>query len=117
MFVSKHTKCSIAIIGDSGVGKSSILCRHIHSKFNAEYTSTIEDFYTTMAKVKGTDADDKWYELDIVDTAGLDEFQNVRQNSLCRKDGFVFVYDITSPSSFMKVHEFLRAIRHSNPKS
>ncbi len=50
MFVSKNTKLNIALIGDSGVGKTAIMNRHISQRFIREYSSTIEDFYTTLVK-------------------------------------------------------------------
>ena len=64
-----RTHLSIAVIGDSGVGKTSLLTQFIFSKFNPHYSSTIEDLYHTSLPLN-----DQTYTLDIVDTPGLDEF-------------------------------------------
>ena len=39
---------TVAVIGDSGVGKTSIITRYMFSKFSGDYSSTIEDFYSTV---------------------------------------------------------------------
>ncbi len=46
---------TIAFIGESGVGKTSIITRHMFSKFTNDYSSTIEDFYSTMVRVNSSD--------------------------------------------------------------
>jgi GTPase SAR1 family protein len=46
---------TVAFIGDSGVGKTSIITRHMFSKFTNDYNSTIEDFYSTIVKLNHTE--------------------------------------------------------------
>lgn len=46
---------SIAFIGESGVGKTSIITRHMFSKFTSDYSSTIEDFYSTIVRVNNSE--------------------------------------------------------------
>ena len=54
------------IIGDSAVGKSNILLRYIHDKFNEEFQSTIGvEFGAKNLKIE-----DKIYRIQIWDTAG-----------------------------------------------
>ena len=125
MLVSKNTKLSVAIIGDSGVGKSAIMNRQIAHKFEDAYSSTIEDFFTTMVKrtvapvksdsqIENTTTahtEDQWLELDIVDTAGMDELKKVRDTAIKDKDAYIFVYSLTSKQSILKLHEFLGQIQ------
>lgn len=47
-------KLNVAFIGDSGVGKTSIITRYIFSKFSREYSSTIEDFHSTIVRLNST---------------------------------------------------------------
>lgn len=44
-------KFSVAVIGDSGVGKTSLITRYIFTKFSSDYHSTIEDFYSIKIKL------------------------------------------------------------------
>jgi GTPase SAR1 family protein len=57
------------LIGEAQVGKSSITCQYIFTKHSPHYIKTIEDFYTARVKV-----DNFFFEIDILDTAGSDEF-------------------------------------------
>ena len=63
----------IALLGDTQVGKSSIACRFVFRKFSWEYTSTIEDIYTKRITVDFENS-----ELEILDTAGMEEFRMVK---------------------------------------
>ncbi len=44
-------KFSVALLGESGVGKTALITRYIFSKFSGNYSSTIEDFYSTLVRV------------------------------------------------------------------
>jgi len=111
MFVSAYQKYSVAIIGDMGVGKTSIIKRHAWGRFDGEYFSTIEDFYTTMVKIEKTsmlsEKENQWCELDIVDTAGMEEFKKVRDVAIQGKDAYIFVYSLKQPSSISKLSDHL----------
>ncbi len=56
-------------------------------------------------------SDDHWYELDIVDTAGIDELKNLWDLAIKNKDTFIFVYSLTSLSSQEKLIEYLKVIK------
>ncbi|CDW73137.1 rab family gtpase [Stylonychia lemnae] len=115
--IYKYQKFNVAILGESGVGKTQIITRNLFSKFSNDYSSTIEDFYSTLVRLNSNvstsqvlrnsnttsqfnnsldQIDNQLYKLNIVDTAGLEEFQGVRDHSLCQKDGYIFVYDATN---------------------
>lgn len=106
----------MAFVGDSGVGKTSIIKQHLFKQFQSDYNATIEDFYSTCVKVSDLDKesknllsndDDFTYEFDIVDTAGLDEFKKVRESGIAKCDAYVFVYSLTSLSTLTRIHELL----------
>ena len=115
MIVSALKKFTVAIIGEAGVGKTSIIKRHIFGRFDAEYLSTIEDFYTTLVKADVSSLknfnEDRWYELDIVDTAGMEEFKKVRDVAVQDKDAYIFIYSLRDPSSIFKLSEQLSLLR------
>jgi GTPase KRas protein len=100
----------VALVGDSGVGKSAMTSRFIYNKFYQDYTCTIEDFYKTRINIE-----DDIYDLDIVDTAGMDEFRAVRDTSIRGRDGFLMVYDVHSYESFLKIDSLLQVILQSRP--
>lgn len=98
----------MAFIGDSGVGKTAIISRYIFSKFKNDYSSTIEDFYSTYIKLnqqsdastevsktlRGSMGSNDYYRLDLVDTAGMDELNLVSRSTIKKCEGYVFVYDV-----------------------
>ena len=105
---------TIAVIGESGVGKTSIITRYMFSKFTGDYSSTIEDFYSTVVRINNSEIKPAsfeypvsvqydQYKLDVVDTAGTDEFKSVRENSLKNKDGYIFVFHVAEPSSLRNI--------------
>jgi small GTP-binding protein len=92
-------------VGANYVGKSAITCQYLYSKFNTQYSKTIEDFYQARVKLQ-----EYTYEIDIMDTAGSDEFKSIRDQSYKNRDGFLLVYDVSQVDSFMKLESFLSSI-------
>ncbi|KAI1159465.1 putative small G-protein Ras2 [Nemania serpens] len=85
----------IVVLGDGGVGKTSLtmgLCGH---KFSQTYDPTIEDSFRTHITIN-----DILCPLDILDTAGQEEYVNLRDDWIRQGDGIVLVYDVTSQASF-----------------
>ena len=96
----------IVIIGDSGVGKSSLLLRFADDQFPESYISTIGvDFrFRTIA------IDSKVVKLQIWDTAGQERFRTITSAYYRGADGIIIVYDVTNPESFDHVEEWLSEI-------
>jgi small GTP-binding protein len=59
----------VVILGSGGVGKSAICIQYLRNQFVAEYDPTIEEQYRFQATI-----DEKACVLDIIDTAGMEEF-------------------------------------------
>jgi len=85
----------LVIVGGGGVGKSAITIQFIQNHFIIEYDPTIEDSYRKQVAVDG-----ETVLLDILDTAGQEEFSAMRDQYMRTGKGFLVVYDITSRSSF-----------------
>ena len=101
------------IIGDSAVGKSNILLRYIHDKFNEEFQSTIGvEFGAKNIKIE-----DKIYRIQIWDTAGQETFRSITRayykNSVCA----CVVYDITNRNSFQNIKSWIEDCKKQSPKS
>ena len=98
----------ILIIGDSGVGKTSLLQRFSDGAFTDETSPTIGvDYATKLLKVEKSIA-----QLEIWDTAGQERFSTLTANYYRGAQGVLLVYDVGSRSSFVHVQKWLdRAIQ------
>ena len=85
----------IAVLGQSMVGKSAMSFRFINNKFPTEHDTTIEDAYSIPAKI-----DDIQCQLEILDTAGQDDYQTMLDTWINSADGFILVYSIDNKDSF-----------------
>ena len=86
----------IALIGDSGVGKSSIALRFTNNEFDSSYISTGGAAYSNKIIKKFGET----LQLDIWDTAGQERYRSLGKSFY--KDAFIvlLVYDITRQESF-----------------
>ena len=85
----------IAVLGQTLVGKSALTFRFINNKFQKEHDTTIEDAYTLSANI-----DDIHCQLEILDTAGQDDYQTMLDTWINSSDGFILVYSIDDKESF-----------------
>lgn len=86
----------ILIVGESGVGKSSILLRFCDEPFIQSYISTIGvDF-----KIRTLNINDKIYKLQIWDTAGQEKFRTITSSYYRGAHGVLLVYDVTDKNTF-----------------
>ena len=94
-------RCKTLIIGNSGVGKTSIISRYIN-KFSPNIKSTIGASFTN----KNVTIDGKKIIFEIWDTAGEERFRSI--NSIFYQDAYicVLVYDITNVKSFQDIKDF-----------
>jgi len=89
---------NLVVIGVAGSGKSCITIRFIANRFVGEYDPTLEDSYRRQFNV-----DDIACVLDIFDTAGTDDFAQVRDGYIRQGEGFLCVYAIDDEKSFKEV--------------
>lgn len=101
----------VCIIGDSGVGKSSLLVKYTDDVFNQQFNSTIGvDFRSKIFKYG-----DKNIKLQIWDTTGQERFRPIVSNFYAECNGIVIVYDVSNRSSFNNVTSWLRDIEYNKP--
>lgn len=92
----KKILLKVIILGDSGVGKTSLMNQYVNKKFSNQYKATIgADFLTKEVFV-----DDRQVTMQIWDTAGQERFQSLGVAFYRGADCCVLVYDVTSPNSF-----------------
>ncbi|XP_044735149.1 ras-like protein 2 [Chrysoperla carnea] len=95
----------LVIVGGGGVGKSAITIQFIQSYFVTDYDPTIEDSYTKQCVI-----DDIPAKLDILDTAGQEEFSAMREQYMRSGEGFLLVYSVADHSSFEEIYKFHKQI-------
>ena len=102
----------ILFIGDSAVGKSSILYRFCDDIFKTNFNSTFGiDFKIKSVELKG-----KIIKLQIWDTAGTERFHSITTAYYRGAMGIMLVYDITNPKSFNNLGKWLTNLQeHANP--
>lgn len=92
----KKTLLKVIILGDSGVGKTSLMNQFVNKKFSNQYKATIgADFLTKEVMV-----DNRMVTLQIWDTAGQERFQSLGVAFYRGADCCVLVYDVTVPTTF-----------------
>jgi len=96
MATSKKQLYKIIIVGDSGVGKTSLLNMYVNQRFTQQYRATVgADFMAKEVMI-----DDRMVTLQIWDTAGQERFQSLGGAFYRGADCCVIVYDITNAKSF-----------------
>lgn len=96
----------ILLIGDSGVGKTCIMCRYSHDAFSSNYVSTIGvDFIMKTIELNG-----QRIKLQIWDTAGQERFQAITASFYRGAMGIMLIYDVTNGQSFDNISRWLRNI-------
>ena len=102
----------IILIGNSGVGKSSILQRYIQKVFQESFASTIGvDFF-----MKTINIGDKSIKLQLWDTAGTEKFRSITTGYYRGADAAFVVFDLSSKSSFKNLNEWIESYyKYSNP--
>lgn len=102
----------IVFIGDSSVGKTSIINQYIYGSVTPDHQPTIGiDFFAKSLKIQ-----DQSVRLQIWDTAGQEKFHSMIPMYIRTSTVAVLVYDITSKSSFESLDKWLQTVfEYANP--
>jgi len=92
------TSYRLVVVGDGGVGKSALSIRFVQGNFINHYDPTIEANYRKQVNV-----DNDAVLLDILDTAGQEEYSVLREQYMRMGDAFLLVYSIVNPQTFSAV--------------
>ncbi|PGH18008.1 hypothetical protein AJ80_04629 [Polytolypa hystricis UAMH7299] len=96
----------LVVLGDGGVGKTALTIQLCLNHFVETYDPTIEDSYRKQVVI-----DQQSCMLEVLDTAGQEEYIALRDQWIRDGEGFVLVYSITSRSSFARIHKFHQQIQ------
>ena len=99
----------ILVLGDSAVGKTSLLLKYADGYFPTIYVATIGvEYKIKQININGLDIN-----LQIWDTAGQERFRSITKNFMKGADGIMYVYDITEKGSFDNLKNWIRQSEES----
>jgi small GTP-binding protein len=101
----KCHKIKISVLGKGNVGKSSLTYKFINYNTPKIHDPTIEDKYKTVVEINGNTC-----EIDILDTAGQDDYQNLLDSWINFADGFLLVMAINDKESISRVEKLKERI-------
>ena len=101
----------IITLGDSHVGKTSLIIKYIENKFSTTFVTTMGfDIKNKQITLKdGTEA-----KLMIFDTAGQERFKSLAENYIRKANGILLVYDISEKQSFQNIENWMDSIRENS---
>lgn len=91
----------VIMVGSGGVGKSALTLQFMYDEFVAAYEPTKADSYRKKVILDGEECS-----IDILDTAGQEDYSAIRDNYYRTGDGFICVFSITDAESFEATNEF-----------
>ena len=102
-------RCQILLIGDSSVGKTSLIQRYVNGIFKDEkdvYLPTVGlDFYTKYEIINNMNV-----LVNLWDTAGQERFKSLTPNYFKNAEGVILTYDITKTESFENLKYWMNSI-------
>jgi len=100
------TLYKLVVLGDGGVGKTALTIQLCLNHFVETYDPTIEDSYRKQVQIDGQSC-----MLEVLDTAGQEEYVSLRDQWIRDGEGFVLVYSISSRASFQRIKKFYSQIQ------
>ena len=96
----------VLLLGDSDVGKSSLILRYTDETFNSKLVNSIGvDF-----KMKKREIDGKIIKVQIWDTAGHERFRSITYSYYRGANSIIIVFDVSDKKSFISITEWLKQI-------
>jgi len=91
----------VIMVGSGGVGKSALTLQFMYDEFVVDYEPTKADSYRKKVVLDGEEV-----QIDILDTAGQEDYAAIRDNYFRAGEGFLCVFSITENESFQESQEF-----------
>ena len=99
--------CQILILGDSSVGKTSLISRYANGIFKEEYLATVGlDYYNKQDTINNLNVLVKLW-----DTAGQERFKSLTPNYFRNAEGVVIVFDVTNLETFENLKYWISSIK------
>ncbi|KAF9790352.1 P-loop containing nucleoside triphosphate hydrolase protein [Thelephora terrestris] len=97
----------VVVFGAGGVGKSALITRFVKGNFLSNYDPTIEEVYECTSQIDGTT-----FSLEILDTAGADQFCAPQERYIKSAHGFILVFSLTQETSLREIEDLRQRIYH-----
>ena len=104
--VSEFKEVKIILLGDSGVGKTSIINRYINNRFNPDMVSSLGSTSNEKIIIK----DDIKYKLIIWDTSGQEVYHSLTNLFIKGSNIVILVYSIDSLASFQGLNYWYKSV-------
>nr|XP_022306499.1 ras-related protein Ral-A-like isoform X1 [Crassostrea virginica]XP_022306500.1 ras-related protein Ral-A-like isoform X1 [Crassostrea virginica] len=95
----------VIMVGSGGVGKSALTLQFMYDEFVEDYEPTKADSYRKKVVLDGEEV-----QIDILDTAGQEEYAAIRDNYFRSGEGFLCLFSITEQESFQATVDFREQI-------
>ncbi|XP_034949562.1 ras-related protein Ral-a isoform X1 [Chelonus insularis] len=95
----------VIMVGSGGVGKSALTLQFMYDEFVEDYEPTKADSYRKKVVLDAQEV-----QIDILDTAGQEDYAAIRDNYFRSGEGFLCVFSITEDDSFQATQEFREQI-------
>ena len=107
------TSLKVVVVGDDGIGKTSMLITYACDEVPSNYIPTVFDNYTEIITL-----DDRTVSLSLWDTLGQDGYDRLRPLGYTETDVFLLCFSIASPESFERCRtKWHPEITHSCPSA
>jgi len=95
----------VIMVGSGGVGKSALTLQFMYDEFVEDYEPTKADSYRKKVVLDGEEV-----QIDILDTAGQEDYAAIRDNYFRSGEGFLCVFSTTEEDSFQATQDFREQI-------
>ena len=111
-------KFRVVLLGEAGVGKTSLVRRYTENVFDEEYKQTIgTTFATKDIDVTGSDSDVRKVRLNVWDMGGQSTYRELRRQFMKGASAAIVVYDVTRPETFMAMNNWFESFKEVCPDS
>ena len=98
------------VLGETGVGKTSIINRFLHKKFDMKHVPTLDEVHSADLNYGMINH----FQLELLDTSGTHEFPAMRELAILSGDGFILVYSKRDQKSFERLFQLRQEIYSLN---
>lgn len=102
---AKTSVHKVIMVGSGGVGKSALTLQFMYDEFVEDYEPTKADSYRKKVVLDGVEE-----QIDILDTAGQEDYAAIRDNYYRSGEGFLCVFSVTESESLQATKEFREQI-------
>jgi len=111
-------KFRVVLLGDAGVGKSSLMRRYVDNAFDEEYKQTIgTTFASKDALISDDDGTSRAVRLMLWDMGGQATYRELRRQYMKGASAAIIVYDVTRPETFMAMNNWYESFREVCPNA